>query len=199
LQFSLLINVITGVVYFVAPHLDALPNILTLSINAWLRLNLYATFGYFFLGVLAAQLSKHYKKEEGIGIALSKLSVPASTFAIWIVSFLIVPLSFGKQIEAIAFIMISLVGSFGLLSTNYTKNALCIIGKYSYFVYFFHFLVLEILGNLILRLNFHFKFWASQPVLFVFLVTLTLAISALFAMPSFKFFESPFIRLSHRN
>ena len=198
LRYSFWVNLMSSLIYFSLPSLESLPRSITIPIEAWIRLNLYATFGYFFLGILAAQLSSKIKEELDLKAAIYEMKVHDKTFAFWLASFLLVPLSFGKQIEALGFLILCLLCSYGFSKVSILRLVLNSLGRYSYFIYFAHFLILELISFSVRTLGLNFNFYLGQIVAFGCILTITLATSWVLALPSHKYFESFFIRLSHR-
>jgi peptidoglycan/LPS O-acetylase OafA/YrhL len=99
----------------------------------------------------------------------------------------------GVQIEAIGYLTINLIIAFALLKESKISQWLILFGKYSYFMYFAHFIVLRALVSVLNSQLFHFNFAASQLVVYLLMFTITFFISFLLAIPSYKYIEKPII------
>jgi peptidoglycan/LPS O-acetylase OafA/YrhL len=73
-----------------------------------------------------------------------------------------------------------------------------VLGKYSYFIYFAHFVLLDLVKNLLKGRSIVLDFAGAQSVFFLLLLTFTLIVSCMFATISFKYFEHPFIARAHK-
>jgi peptidoglycan/LPS O-acetylase OafA/YrhL len=82
------------------------------------------------------------------------------------------------------------------ITSGIASKLLSYIGKYSYFIYFVHFLILDLLVTGVQKFKIESDFLLSQKIYFVAFYLITLATSILLAIPSMKFFEKPFTNLS---
>ena len=161
-------------------------------IDIWIRLSLFSTVGFFILGGALCKLFN----ELSVAIFLSKILLLPLGLKIagmfYLVTFMCLPLPFGKTYEALIFITLAII--LGILLNRWvpSRKIMGIIGNYSYFIYFAHFLILDF-----------FKLWISDSPLgnlglFLFPITyiLTLFLSLVLAVPSMKFIEKPLMKLS---
>ena len=198
LGISLAVNLISALLYFLKPELQTLPEMIVLAIEAWIRLNVFATLGYFLLGYLGAQIFQTLSHIKYNSQQEFQHEFPSLLASFWFLSFLLIPLNFGRQIEAIGWVTLCILSSIGIKESRKLRKGLIILGKYSYFIYFVHFLVIELLGFIVSNLNIKLDFPFSQLVIFLFVYFATLATSQVLAIPSYKYFESFFIRWSHK-
>jgi peptidoglycan/LPS O-acetylase OafA/YrhL len=181
---------------------SSLPQWLEKPIDGWVRLGFYSTFFYFLLGVVAYSIMSKLRKGENlsdIGKSLSSFEWILSIIYVSTVLALPLPLGFGNNAQAIGIVLLSLGIGFVIQRVRLVVPALTTLGKYSYFIYFMHLLVLSGLSDLLLRID-----KAKVPILnsatFVFLVYLLVLLSI--ALPSawlsYRFFERPILQLARR-
>ena len=172
--------------------------------EAVFRLNLMSTSFFFLIGIIAQKQSlvnwnftpllKVSRKTKVYGILI---------FLCWITF----PLAVGNNLQALGFLAIALVSSVIIMEFKRIKNALAILGKYSYFIYFCHFHVLSILrylvqhySNLVAPVNYTSLLRPCLQISVFFLFYLiTIGISLLLAVPSYKYFERPILKLAHKS
>jgi peptidoglycan/LPS O-acetylase OafA/YrhL len=170
------------------------------AFQAWKRLNLFSTFIYFLLGMAIFKLFPYVTSRRGVELKqeIIKLGVGKILGLAACIPFL--PLNFGKNIECIGFLILAVTVA-GLIFLNAASTRfLKTLGKYSYFIYFFHFVILDVI-----RMCFHPKkeilnldnVWA-HPIIFALVLLLVLLISMPFGALSYRFIESPILRLSRK-
>lgn len=159
-------------------------------ISTWLRLGAYSTFSFFFIGVLANRYLRRDLHQSDTPFWNSK------SFIFFVVTSVCVNCPQGVQIEAIGYLAVNLIVAFALLNDSKLSNLLILLGKYSYFMYFVHFIVLRVIVSELNSHSVYFNFPADQLFVFVFLLATTLCISFLLAVPSYKYIEKPLIDVS---
>lgn len=167
---------------------------LSIFFESWMRLSIFTTFGFFILGGL---YYKYVNEYSGASFSICLKSIPKIyTFAgfSYLFTLLLLPIPFGNTYQALIFVFLSI--SIGTLLNKGagTRITFCTLGKYSYFIYFFHFLVLDLL-----KLGLNLKF-LDQRNIFTFLViyACTVAICLVIARFSMKFIENPIIDFARR-
>jgi peptidoglycan/LPS O-acetylase OafA/YrhL len=172
-------------------------------LEAFFRLNFFSNSLFFILGILAYSVHKNWKagkdqtelinsfKKNGIYVVIAT----ATTF--------FAPLTYGQTIDAIGFIAVSIIAATVITKMSLIKKFFIILGKYSYFIYFCHFKVLTFTRFFLQDSAGNFKFEITpsifvQPFMFLFFLIITLFVSVLLAVPSYKYFEKYFINLAHR-
>jgi peptidoglycan/LPS O-acetylase OafA/YrhL len=147
-------------------------------IQSWLRLNLFSTIVYFILGMVYSNLMQGKNIPEFKSYFNLKCCIA-------IIIFLNLPLNFGHNLIAIIFIAVSVFVV--TYSPKIISSALSRIGKYSYFVYFFHFIVIDLL----------YEFYSTQTrishqiLMFFIFFSLATSISTFVGIFSYRFVEKP--------
>ena len=178
---------------------DKPTNLFAQGVNAWIRLDLYATVCFFILGLIAYRVWAKTQEGSSVVEAFAALKLDALTVTAFTLSFLAVPLAYGTNLNALGCVVACLALSFGAYKVNWAAKAFATIGKYSYFIYFCHFFVLDIVrwfGKNHMHLS--GPSWLMQWVVLGTVFALALGISMLLAVPSFKYFEKPVMRLARR-
>lgn len=160
-------------------------------ISAWLRLGLYSTFSFFFAGVLANQYLRRDINTSNKNFWESK------SLMAFVVTSVLGACPQGIQIEAIGYLALNLILAYVLIHLSRISTVLVQLGRYSYFMYFAHFIILRIL---VFEVNSHqieFNFPADQIAAFLLIFLTTLSLSYLIAIPSYKYFEKPLISYFH--
>jgi peptidoglycan/LPS O-acetylase OafA/YrhL len=171
-----------------------LPHYIQLTIESWIRLNLYATFDYFLLGMICFYWYTKYQEKKVLIDSLNEINVPMSSLILLILSMFIVPLQFGHQRAAIACLIAVIFLSTRIYPFRIFRKFFVLLGKYSYFIYFCHFQVLYALSHLLNFSNHYSTNIISQTTLFLFLLFASLLISVTLGIPSFILFEKPIMR-----
>jgi peptidoglycan/LPS O-acetylase OafA/YrhL len=191
------INLLTSVVHFARPNMDTFPGLFINIIDAWLRLSLYSTFGFFLIGILSYKIFNQLKECRITELEFSDFNVSHTTFILFCISLLVVPCPFGNQIEAIGYLLLMICISFGILRNQKLISAFSFLGRYAYFIYFMHFLALAFLNWITNTLDFTTSLLGAQQVVFIFTFIFSLTLSSVLAVPSMKFFERPITQMAH--
>lgn len=198
LKVVALINLLTCVMVFCRPKLVTFPHLFLNTIDAWLRLSLYSTIGYFLIGILSYLVFSQLKESRIKSLKLSDFNISNNTFIAFCMSLLLVPIPFGTQVEAIGYLLLMILVSFGILANQKLSSIFRFLGKHAYFIYFMHFIALMSASWIERRLEFTMPQLGAQQVVFICVLVYTLAISSILAIPSMKFFERPIIRMAHK-
>ena len=169
----------------ISSHQTWLPKFVLKAINAWVRFDLFATFGYFALGVISFCAYSEYRRSGKIELTFNKLNISLNSLILFLVSFLIVPLDFGNQPSAIGYVLLMLLFSGGIYRLVYLRKFFVFLGKYSYFIYFCHFQIIFAIDQIVKNQHFALNYEFSQTILFILLFSAILGISSLIAIPSF--------------
>jgi len=198
LKMVALLNILTSVLFLARPKLDTFPSLFLKIIDAWFRLSLYSTVGYFLIGILSYMVFSQLKESRTTGLNFADVNISHNTFIVFFISLLLIPCPFGNQIEAIGYLLLMIVISLGILRNQRLSSLFQFLGKHAYFIYFMHFLALISVGWITKRSNFSVSQFGSQQLVFTLIFIYSLTISSLFAIPSMKFFEKPIIRMAHK-
>ena len=185
------IYILIGISTFLAQFIkkDLVNNFLFDVIQSWLRLNLFSTIVYFLIGIGYSKLLS-----GEIKFHLAFLVKPMNFIALTV--FLILPLNFGHNSVAVVFILLCL-----LVVRNSPKILLKFlekIGKYSYFIYFFHFIMVTVLFNFFSTKSNLPVNEASQILMFLLFFSISLGLSFFVGAFSFKVIENPIISVARR-
>jgi|688.fasta_scaffold17488_11 peptidoglycan/LPS O-acetylase OafA/YrhL len=191
------INFLTSAVYSARPRLDTFQETFLIVIDAWIRLGLYSTVGYFLIGILSYTVFNHLKGSRITELKFSDLNISHNAFTVFCISLLLVPCPFGNQIEAIGYLLLMILISFGVLRNQKLNSIFRFLGRYSYFIYFMHFLALASVNWITSRLDFTTSQLGAQQVVFIVIFLYSLTISSVLAVPSMKFLERPFMKMAH--
>lgn len=197
LKFTASVNFLTSIIYFARPKFNTYPDSFLNIIDAWIRLSLYSTIGYFLIGVLSYTVFNQLKGSRIKALKFSDLNISHNTFIVFCISLLLVPCPFGNQIEAIGYLLLMIFISFGILRNQKLNSIFRLLGKYAYFIYFMHFLALASVNQITNRLDFTTSQLGAQQVIFILVFLYSLTISLILAVPSMKFIERPFIKIAH--
>jgi peptidoglycan/LPS O-acetylase OafA/YrhL len=198
LKVVALINILTSIAFLVRPKLDAFHSLFLKIIDAWFRLSLYSTIGYFLIGILSYLVFSQLKESRSTGLNFADFNISHNTFILFFISLLLIPCPFGNQIEAIGYLILMIIVSLGILRNQRLSSLFRFLGKHAYFIYFMHFLALMSVSWITKRTNFSVSQLGSQQVVFILIFIYSLTISSLLAIPSMKFFEKPIIRMAHK-
>jgi len=111
---------------------------------------------------------------------------------------LIIPCPIGKQIEAIVYLSLMLFIIIGILKNKILSNCFRILGKYSYFIYFAHFIALNSIHWVLKSNEFLFIKLLPEQLLYLLILLYILIFSLLLAVPSMKYIEKPIIKIASR-
>jgi peptidoglycan/LPS O-acetylase OafA/YrhL len=155
-------------------------------------LSLHSGLPYFILGILASRIQKERKKGAEWSKAIQELKIdPRIAFAFF-ASFALTPVIHGNNVVGVGFIAGSIILSLYFAAEDgIVRRILTAIGRKSYFIYFFHFVVLYALPN---------GFFQSQSffiegVDFVLVSSSALLISFALSFLSWGIFEKPLLEL----
>ena len=172
--------------------------------DAVFRLNLMSTSFFFLLGIIAQKQSeKNWDITSLLNVSAGTKSCVIIIFICWI-SF---PLAVGNNVQALGFLVLALIASILVMEFPRAKEILRVLGKYSYFIYFCHFHVLSISRYLMQHYSsaltpldnsslFKPYLQISMYLLFYFI---TISASLVLAIPSYRYFEKPILKLAHKN
>ena len=172
-------------------------------LEALFRLNFLSNSLFFILGILAFSVYKNWKS----GVGQSEIINSAKKNGIFVVlatlTTFFAPLTYGRTIDALGFILVSILVTSAIIHMNLLKKMFLTLGKYSYFIYFCHFKVLTFMRFLLQDSDGKFKIDVTpstlvEPLLFLIFLIITLLVSTLLAIPSHKYFEKYFINWAHR-
>lgn len=172
-------------------------------LEALFRLNFLSNSLFFILGIVAFSVYNNWKSGVGQSDFISLAKKNGIFIVIATLTTLFAPLTVGRTIDALGFIFISFIATSAIIHMNYMKKIFLILGKYSYFIYFCHFKVLTFMRYLLQDSTGRFKIDVTpstlvEPLLFLIFLVITLLVSVLLAIPSYKYFERYFINLAHR-
>jgi len=169
--------------------------------ESWLRLGLFGTWPFF----VAGGLTFIWWVKTGSGVrAFMELSGQARTLRVALIGLVLViawwvPIPYGMTYEAVLASAVLLGVSWVMVRWVRTRKLGALFGRYSYFMYFAHFWILQVLLFGIRDLTSFDSpenrglFWAT----FIIIYAVTLALSLMLAVPSWKYFESKWINRTH--
>lgn len=163
-------------------------------IDMWMRLSIYNTFCFFLIGILSFLLYEQARKYQVSRIKFSSLGVSPITFGFFCVSFIVV----GNHFEALGYLILMIVLSFSIQKNKIISKFFRFLGRYSYFIYFMHFLCLAVLHWVVSNYVPSKGIFWSQQLFFILVLIYTLSISSILAIPSWKYFEKPIIKIAHK-
>jgi peptidoglycan/LPS O-acetylase OafA/YrhL len=200
LKILIAVNLVTLSLIYLQRHGNFPSGKIQYLVEAWLRLNTYSTFAFFMFGAISAMIYKEYKTSHSMTTFFTESNRLAFWFLGYLLTFITLPLAFGNNIHALGFVSFMILLSFCIVRISMLSSFFTFIGKYSYFIYFSHFLILEGITNYLIDsdIGASLLYPLFIPISFTFSFILTLGASSLLAIPSWKYFESPFIRFSKR-
>lgn len=200
---TLLVSVLIGYsTFFLADYLrqsapwDALQSFS----ESWIRLGLFGTWPFFVAGGLAVIWRRSEKENHKLRPMNSSAFIRVVLLVTIAITAWWVPIPFGMTYEAVVTCVVLLSVSWVAIKWLPSLKGGAFLGRYSYFVYFAHFWILELaIAGLYKILSPEgvpsaLQFW----LLFLVVFSVTLAISLALAVPSWRFFESKWITLSRR-
>ena len=189
------LNFFSAMAYINASKLQDINWILKSLLESWLRLGIYSTFSFFLIGII---LFKAYSLRSRFADFDMHSIDKKNTFAasVFLFSQFIIPCPQGFQIEALGVVTLAMIFAALFLNFRLATWLLNTLGRYSYFIYFSHFLFLEILGKIASRRQVEIDFYGSQLIVIPILLA-TLSVCLLVAVPSMKYFEKPIIGRAH--
>jgi peptidoglycan/LPS O-acetylase OafA/YrhL len=192
----IVINMVTLAIVHYLSGKRAIDHPIDAVFETWVRLGFFSTFFYFLLGLAAHKLtgSLGFLKNE-IVVYLRKYTLNAILGVAYVVTVLILPLPFGSHLQAVAFVAVVLLCSRIATKLGTLTRVLTTLGKYSYFIYFFHFAVLEIVVVMSEKVGLPEPLVgeAGQVTLFILIFSVVLLVSVPVGSLSWKIFESPIL------
>lgn len=158
-------------------------------VGAWMRLGIYNTVSFFFLGIIFVLITKGFNRKRFMEESSNQKWIQFSVFVIFIFTFLISPCPYGNSLSAVIYVVLNLIVMQIFLLIRYLDKFMANLGKYSYFIYFFHFVVLKCIAVILDS----FGFFYNPFFLFFIIFSSTVSLSLLFAIPSMKYIERPII------
>jgi len=194
------INIATFCINYLEMKNIVTSHIIHLVTDAWLRLGIYSTFGYFLLGIFSYQLSQNYTKTKSAIQAYKSLDLNILNLIAYVFTWLILPVTFSHhgQIQTLAFVLLYIWLSRLFLKIRPVRVFFQILGRFSYFLYFSHFIFLEIFSIMFRNLTGSLNFSGSFGIAFIAHLFPVLIFSCLLAILSERFIERPFIELARR-
>jgi len=193
--------VVVNLVTFVGIQVsDSLPAGLHGLFEGWVRLGVFSTLSYFLLGCAVHFIATELRDKPASAV----LETLAGIRGLWLVpvyavTILLLPLPAGDNSAAISIVVLAAVCGFVLMRVTPARVALVVVGRYSYFIYFAHFIVLELGGLLVPGLIGGIGSSTLASVVGVlFLFSLVWIVTVPLGWLSFRYFEGPFIRLARR-
>ena len=168
-------------------------------VNAWLRLNIFTTIWFFLLGIGVSKFIQSRIIGESISGFVREEGLKSNLVLFWVGTFLCSPLNFGSSLEALTFVIICLIITPTLAKLKVISTILISLGKYSYFIYFFHFEVINFIFNFLASKDLSGLGFFSHPIIFLIAEFITLTLSWIAGFFSFKLFESPIMRFAKRS
>jgi peptidoglycan/LPS O-acetylase OafA/YrhL len=180
------VRLATDVAYFAARTIP--DSGFAVAVTSWIRLGLFSSLLFFVAGMLISR----WKSSNWVISRWHLLGL----FILWF-SLLVNADSYGDELQKIGFIAVALAAAKAIGKWRLLENWMATVGKYSYFMYFCHFIALDIAGKLViysglLALAHNSKLFTVSliPIVFLFALAMSLALGVL----SWKVIENPIIR-----
>jgi len=198
LIFLSFINIATLLLKFLEDRSLIRIKALNLAVNAWLRLDLYATFGYFMIGVISCNFARINRGKRNPIRAFQALGINPFNLSLYLIVWLLLPITFAHhgEIGTLAWVIFLLYLSRLFFKINILRKIFQILGRFSYFIYFCHFLILEIGSSILENFHINLNFVGSFGVSFLCYFIFTIGVSCLLAIPSEKYFEKPIMKFA---
>jgi peptidoglycan/LPS O-acetylase OafA/YrhL len=185
------IYILLGTLTFISQFIKegTVNNFIYNLIQSWIRLNLFSTIVYFLLGMA-------YSKILGNKFKINRKSALSFKNLLAALVFLSLPLNFGHNSIAIIFIISSVY--IVKISPQKLLRILSKIGKYSYFIYFSHFVVIDGIYDFYSTQTIIQSYETSQMLMFLIFFSLSLGLSFIMGHFSFRFIEYPIINSARK-
>jgi peptidoglycan/LPS O-acetylase OafA/YrhL len=187
LLISAVTNFVSTIFVLIRSRIDDLSSQIDSIVATWLRLGLFSTFTFFLYGVLGRhfylKLTQDVHQESLLGKELG----------LFVLSSFVVVCPMGVQIEAIGYLFINIFLAISLGRVVIIKTLLVQLGRYSYFIYFAHFLILQIIQEQLESNHFGGFLFENQITTFLLIFFMASAFSIILAKPSWKYIEFPLL------
>jgi len=127
---------------------------------------------------------------------IESLPITSKMFSIWVLTASLGPLNFARVTETFGFLLVSLLGGLYIIGHRNLKWLFVLIGNRSYFIYFFHFIVLAYISKALTQFKNIHDFIGIQFISTVAVVIITIIVSLTFAEVSKRYFEGPLMRMA---
>jgi len=189
--------------YFVASSLEEQTGagFLHDAAGAWIRFGLYGTWPFFLAGGLAYLVTRRVRdmsRAQFFALSLQNWPLILMGGAILLIS-LKIPIPQGQSKEAIVAVIILLGLSWCAVKLELLSRLFQSWGRYSYFMYFAHFWVLNAVVHLATSNGWQLSIGSSGVVVatyFAGLAILAIGVSWALAIPSWRLFESKFLKFA---
>ncbi len=190
------LNILSSLVFLLTSSQKNFGGLFFLLADSWSRLSLFSTFSFFSIGIIFGFLID--KGFDGFIQAIRGNRKLYFSLGFFTLSMFTIPTPFGKTLEAVGTVVGFIVLSFYLTEKSLLNLFFVSLGKYSYFIYFAHFIVLDLVAWITRRLGLNFDFLFSQKIVLPPLILSVLAISWVLGYLSFRFIERPIINWSRK-
>ena len=187
LLISAITNFVSTTFVLIRSRIDDLSSQIDSIVATWLRLGLFSTFTFFLYGVLG----RHFYLKLTQNVHQESLS--GKELGLFVLSSFVVVCPMGVQIEAIGYLFINIILAISLGRVVVIRTLLVQLGRYSYFIYFAHFLILQIIQEQLESNDFGGFLFENQITTFLLIFFLTSASSMILAKPSWKYIEFPLL------
>ena len=187
LLISAITNFVSTTFVLIRSRIDDLSSQIDSIVATWRRLGLFSTFTFFLYGVLG----RHFYLKLTQNVHQESLS--GKELGLFVLSSFVVVCPMGVQIEAIGYLFINIILAISLGRVVVIRTLLVQLGRYSYFIYFAHFLILQIIQEQLESNDFGGFLFENQITTFLLIFFLTSASSMILAKPSWKYIEFPLL------
>jgi peptidoglycan/LPS O-acetylase OafA/YrhL len=183
--------------YFEVKKLTGFPIGVAYIWEAWVRLNLFSTFSYFLLGMIGHAVIKEFAISNSWHSSFASIRITKLNAISFLLALFLAPLAFGTNLEAITFVLVTILASRGIIKFQWAKGCLINLGKYSYFIYFCHFQVFSLITFVMIRKVDSLDILGNQILVFSSIFATTMIVSTFLGYISFKFLESPIMKIAN--
>ena len=143
LSASIILNLMTLIIVHFRSRVEDWPKLAIQIFDSYLRLCLYSSLGFFIIGILSFHFFEDFShKKGGIG-KQDHPSAPKLLIVAFVLSLIAVPCPVGSNLEALVCVAAMIALTFGIKRINVIFILFQFLGRYSYFIYFVHFFVLD--------------------------------------------------------